>query len=493
MRVLYHCFLLVIFAGLYGCSEPEDSLLIDLRTDYVPGEEFDGVEINGRLVSNASQRHDFIQGERVTTLDTPGRFSLALTRYGEIIATREVWVPEGGRRGVVVVITRNCANVMCPEAGNIEATACLDRQCVRPDCTSGNEAACEDTRRCTDDVECPTGPECALGVCAQGTCLVSADHSACEGADYCDPDFGCRASAGTDTDPTTDAGTDSGTGADAETDAGTDAGDPGADASTDAGTDAAPDGGTGDTSALLCAPPAGIPSPDPILFYDFAAESLDVAPRAPDIALSPEGAVVISDREVTLSGGRLLATAEASDALTAALIEAGSFSIELFASAADLEVEEDGAPERIFTLSSDALSRSLTIGAEEDALEVRLRSTLTWSNGTNCAGSGAEGAMIIPGVFSAMGDLQHIVVVFDGETGRPDVYVNGTRREDNGYCPGTAVLNWEAGNRLVIGDEFDSPRMFEGTVGRVAVYDRVLTESEITCSFEAGPRASPLL
>ncbi len=263
---------------------------------------------------------------------------------------------------------------------------------------------------------------------------------------------------------------------------------------------ASPDTGSPDTSSpdtpdtappprLTCDAASTVTAPEPIAAWNFTRDASDVAPRAPNVPLSAEGAALVSGGEAVLTGGRLIASVAASDSLSLAL-RASSFTVEIFVRASDLVVEESFPPERMFTLSQTSTSRLLTIGAQESSLVVRLRSTLTDANGAACVGSdetlGAQ--MIVPGVFTASGGMKHVVFVFDATTGRPSVFINGEFRETS-YCAGRATLNWGAGYRFLIGDELSGGRAFDGRVGRVAVYDRALSPSEIRCWSDAGESA----
>lgn len=234
--VRLHPVLFAIAIVLTSCAGETPSLIVELRTDYVPGEEFDGIAINGERIRGARFSDDFLEGERVTRLETSKtfRFTTELTLGGVLVESRETVVSGGGRQGVTVVITRNCAEVSCPNAADAAATACLDGVCVSPACTPENPSGCASVPQCMEDVDCAGGAAaCGFGTCVAGTCLVAADHDMCSADEFCEPDVGCSTQTILLGDAGIDAGTDAGVdaGADSGSDGGVDGGVDGADTS----------------------------------------------------------------------------------------------------------------------------------------------------------------------------------------------------------------------------------------------------------------------
>lgn len=176
-----------------GCSS-DGRLLVDVRTDLVPGVEFDRVVVDvggssGGDSRAASLGDDFVAGVRVADIAGSGevRFEARLERRGVVIAQRPAQVRVSGTVGVTLTISRDCRGVACPTGGDPTAEACVGGACVDPSCTEETPDACEP--ECELASDCPTGATCATPVCRGGVCLLA--PSACADSEYCDPDGGC--------------------------------------------------------------------------------------------------------------------------------------------------------------------------------------------------------------------------------------------------------------------------------------------------------------
>jgi hypothetical protein len=188
-----------------GCGDGP-AVLVDLRTDYVPGIEFDSVEVGltpagaateMSITSGAAMGDDFLVGRRVA--EYPGELphGPALLRVRllsperALVAERRVRLDIQGALGVTVAITRNCSGVTCPQAGDApEATECLGGGCVRPECSSLNPGACG-SPQCESDGECSPAASCALGRCIEGFCFFAEIPGSCAAGEYCHPERGC--------------------------------------------------------------------------------------------------------------------------------------------------------------------------------------------------------------------------------------------------------------------------------------------------------------
>ena len=184
---------LLLLLLVAGCSSSPTTLVVDLKTDLVPG-----VEINGARLVFAGTREpisvpvtradDFTSFARLfETTVVPGTHELRLDLLDDdgIVAQRPVLVDvdEGGRV-ISLVIARTCA-----AAGCSDDQACLGGRCVDPTCIVEITEGCGDPE-CTMDSECPAGDACARAECASGACLL-VDRGSCGAAGYCHPIDGC--------------------------------------------------------------------------------------------------------------------------------------------------------------------------------------------------------------------------------------------------------------------------------------------------------------
>jgi hypothetical protein len=226
-----HAIGIISALALAGCScgtaTPE--LAVDLRTDLLPGREFtvvrarlerlDATEV-GRREIGAFAREDFIAGRRVADLDVPasGEYLLwveLLDGTGAIVAARPTRLAIEGAVLVLVVISRDCQDRMCPTpADDPGASACFGGRCVDPRCRPDTPEICG-TPECATDADCTSPVACAAPRCSGGICLIEARDSECAAGSVCHPERGCEA---VPADAATDAGADAGS------DAGTDAG-----------------------------------------------------------------------------------------------------------------------------------------------------------------------------------------------------------------------------------------------------------------------------
>ncbi len=191
--------ILAALVSLLGCTE-ETLLVVDLKTDLIPGREFDGVELDvlddglgpvEEVIATSDQ--SWLEGVRIAELEglPAGDVGIQLNLVmDEANFARRVRVALEGRTGVTVVMTRACRDVACMDG---TANGCLNGICVDAACTEENVAACGDAV-CTTDAECATAAsDCATPRCVAGACLIGVDDSACADGELCDADLGCAA------------------------------------------------------------------------------------------------------------------------------------------------------------------------------------------------------------------------------------------------------------------------------------------------------------
>jgi len=208
------CRLLVVLVPflLSACSADQLSMVVELRTDFVAGTDFDSVEtrIDGArpTTTDALLGQAFAEGRRVAAFDDVGvgTHMVAVTLFtgSVVVATRHVVVDFRDSSTVTILVTRDCVDIVCPGRGDApNLTECHGGRCVEPECNPDTPDACG-TAECMSDDDCPGGVACATPRCATGACLLAPDDSACAATERCDPVEGCVAlpvDSGTDAGP----------------------------------------------------------------------------------------------------------------------------------------------------------------------------------------------------------------------------------------------------------------------------------------------------
>ena len=89
-------------------------------------------------------------------------------------------------------------------------------------------------------------------------------------------------------------------------------------------------------------------------------------------------------------------------------------------------------------------------------------------------------------VFTDTGRPRHVVVTYDGAVER--TFVSGVEQETRQSIGGD-FSNWDSNYPLIIGNEATLDRSYLGKIFLVALYDRVLSNTEIQQNFNAGALA----
>ncbi|MEQ9072257.1 MAG: hypothetical protein RLP09_00290 [Sandaracinaceae bacterium] len=182
---------------LVGCSGPLE-LAVDLRTDYVPGVEIDAARVSWERVGGQAigadtvalgAGRDLVRGERLVDVAdlAPGSIDVIVTlmRGGAEVASRRTRLDLREHVAVTVILTRDCAGVVCDGV----TTECVDGRCVPPECQPDAPERCGPAHCVApDDCEAPA-VSCLRRACVSRVCFEVPDDAACEGR--CDPTGGC--------------------------------------------------------------------------------------------------------------------------------------------------------------------------------------------------------------------------------------------------------------------------------------------------------------
>ncbi|MEZ6062435.1 MAG: LamG domain-containing protein [Planctomycetaceae bacterium] len=135
---------------------------------------------------------------------------------------------------------------------------------------------------------------------------------------------------------------------------------------------------------------------------------------------------------------------------------------------------KQSGPARILSLSTDTGNRNVTLGQQQDAWEVRLRTTATSTNGIPATTTGGGSLKSV---------LTHIVYTRDSD-GTATVFVDGkpiaTQKTEGD------LSNWDESYPLLIANEATADRAWLGDLHLIAVYSRALTVGEVQQNFAAG-------
>lgn len=187
---------------LASCAPAPASLSIQLRTDLAPGREFDLVTLVVSRAGMPDRTFDVpadttrnygrpVRLTEIAGLDEGGyRVTATVRRAGNAVQIQPRHAEVRGPSVVTIVVTRDCAGVMCPTAGDPSAEACLGGRCVDPSCGDPGAPVCG--TECTVDADCPASSvACVTPRCTLGICFAEADDTTCMSGDTCDTALGC--------------------------------------------------------------------------------------------------------------------------------------------------------------------------------------------------------------------------------------------------------------------------------------------------------------
>lgn len=194
--------LLVLVLLGAGCEDDDATLIVQLRTDLVPGAEFTGVVIRAEGVPDleaiARRDMDFLEGVRVGEVaglprDPDVSVEVDLVTSLGVVVTRPLVVDlTSGNVAVTVLVTRDCRGVACPAGDDPTASACLAGRCVEPTCTEETPEDCGIVSECVRDDDCPALDMCSARICDDGICLYDEVVDACMADFFCNPETGCE-------------------------------------------------------------------------------------------------------------------------------------------------------------------------------------------------------------------------------------------------------------------------------------------------------------
>ncbi|MGB0679746.1 MAG: hypothetical protein ACPGUV_08810, partial [Polyangiales bacterium] len=173
---------LLCTSPLHGCSGADETgtVVVQLQTDLVAGEEFDTADLTLWPLDEKGQfQHigvpiddgTFYPAAPLTELQAvpPGDYRLELLlrdqARGRTVIEQPALLSVQHNLSVTVPVTRSCLGIFCPEG-----QSCLGGQCVDQGCTLAPSERCDSLRQCTTAADCQPAASCAVGDCQMGVC-----------------------------------------------------------------------------------------------------------------------------------------------------------------------------------------------------------------------------------------------------------------------------------------------------------------------------------
>lgn len=215
-----------------------------------------------------------------------------------------------------------------------------------------------------------------------------------------------------------------------------------------------------------------------IAFYQFktgeGAIAYDTSGIEPAANLTLQGDIRwITGWGIHISSGRAQATTDASKKLAALIGATGEFSIEAWVVPANVSQE---GPAAIVSYAGSSSSRNVTLGQTLYNYNFLLRNERTGTAGTPALSTPDAKELL-------QATLQHVVITYDVTNGRR-IYVNGV---DSGAREAASPLtDWDNTFALMVGNEANGNRQWQGSVRLLAIHNKALTPGQIKQNFDVG-------
>ena len=215
-----------------------------------------------------------------------------------------------------------------------------------------------------------------------------------------------------------------------------------------------------------------------IAFYQFKAGSgviaYDTSGVEPAANLTMQGDISwITGWGIQINSGRAQASTSSSAKLSQLINATGEFSIEAWVVPANVVQE---GPAAIVSYAGSNTERNVTLGQTQYNYDVLLR-----SDNSDFAGMPALSTPDAAEVLQAT--LQHVVITQDPVNGRR-IYVNG---EDTGVREtASAIRNWDNTFALIVGNEANGNRQWQGAVRLLAIHNKALSAGQIAQNYSVG-------
>jgi hypothetical protein len=174
------------------------------------------------------------------------------------------------------------------------------------------------------------------------------------------------------------------------------------------------------------------------------------------------------------AGGKAQASTASSSKLASMIQSTGAYTIEVWAAPANVAQTDAW----IVSYSGSNKTRNATLGQHAMQYEGYTRSDQTSTNGMPQLQTAAAN-------MNAQAALQHIVLTYDPVNGQK-LYVNGKFTGDTDPKKGGSLASWDNTFALVLGNEVDGTRQWQGVIKFVEIQNRALSAAEVATNFAAG-------
>ncbi|MBV2128308.1 LamG domain-containing protein [Arsukibacterium indicum] len=215
-----------------------------------------------------------------------------------------------------------------------------------------------------------------------------------------------------------------------------------------------------------------------IAFYQFKEgegnQAFDTSGVEPAANLTLQGDFAwLTGWGLQINRGRAQASTQSSAKLAQLIAATGEMTIEAWVIPANVIQE---GPAAIVSYAGSAISRNFTLGQTQYNYDFLLRSA-----NSDFAGMPALSTADADELLQA--SLQHVVLTQDPVNGQR-IYVNG---QDSGVQgEPEAISNWDNSFALMLGNEADGSRQWQGSIRLLAIHNRALTAEQIAQNFSIG-------
>ena len=217
---------------------------------------------------------------------------------------------------------------------------------------------------------------------------------------------------------------------------------------------------------------------DQIAFYQFktgqGAIAYDTSGVEPAANLTMQGDIEwITGWGIKINQGRAQASTQSSKKISQLISATGEMSVEAWLIPANIS---QMGPAAIVSYAGSATERNFTLGQSQYNYDFLLRQGTTAADG-------------LPALSTADGDellqasLQHVVITQDPVNGQR-IYVNGNDAGVNSVPQ--PIRNWDPSYALMLGNEANGNRQWQGSVRLLALHNKALTAAQIKQNYEVG-------